>query len=239
MKNIKWASIIIALCYIVAGILFFIDPNVTREILCSWLGYAAIIIGILDVLFFLLRSKQQSFFRNDFMVGLILITIGIVALARRYLFIELVYLVLAITIMISGYRKLQDGVVAYRLGSNHGLLYFLLALISIAIGVVMIVDPSIPVVTLHYLIGVGLMFSGISDLISSVFLSKKMIRYVKQKDQYDNVKVKETENNKEEKSDDYYDKFIPDPNAKINLTLDSPLKNNDENKENADSNANQ
>ena len=45
MKSIKWSSILVAICYIAAGILFFADANLTKDIICTWIGYALLAVG--------------------------------------------------------------------------------------------------------------------------------------------------------------------------------------------------
>ena len=180
MKKIKWSSIIIAICYIVAGIMFFANAQLTKEIICSWMGYGLIIVGAIDVISYLIRPKQETFLKDDFCDGLILITIGILPLSQKELVISFVFLGLAVIIMISGYKKLQDGVDSWRLGEKNILLYLVLAAISIVIGLIIILDTTLSEKTLHYLIGGGLLYSGISDLISSIFLSSKIAEFGKE-----------------------------------------------------------
>ena len=167
MKSIKWSSIFIAVCYIAAGILFFADASLTRDAICKWIGYIALAIGIVNIVSYFLRPKNESFLKDEFRDGLILITIGLLPLIRKDIFIEIVYFVLAIVIMISGYNKLQDCVNAWRMGLKLGILYFILSAISITIGLIIMLDTTIDIKPLHNLIGAGLMYSGITDLIST------------------------------------------------------------------------
>lgn len=181
MKSIKWNSLVFALCYLFMGAYFIVNPYLAQEDLCLLIGYMMIILGVGNVLFYLVRKMETSFYRSDFQTGLILVTVGLVAIAYKPLFIELVYLIMGIIIMISGYSKLQDCVDTWRLGSSHGILYLILALISIGIGLLIITNPFLDTVTVHYVIGAGLIYSGISDFFSSIYLSTKMIRFRKNK----------------------------------------------------------
>lgn len=182
MKSIKWNSMVFAMCYIGMGAYFIVNPYLAQEDLCILIGYVMIILGIGNVLFYLIRKMETSFYRSDFQSGLILVTVGLIAIAYKPLFIELVYLIMGIIIMISGYSKLQDCVDTWRLGSSHGILYLILALISIGIGLLIITNPFLDTITVHYVIGAGLIYSGISDLFSSIYLSTKMIRFRKDKE---------------------------------------------------------
>ncbi|MDO4198763.1 MAG: DUF308 domain-containing protein [Erysipelotrichaceae bacterium] len=176
MKNIKWTAIVMALGYIAAGVYFFMFPDTSEDMIRTILGFALIGVGIINIIAYFVRSNEESFLRDDFKDALIMITIGCFALAFKELFIELVYLVIGIIIMISGYSKLQDCVDTWRFGANHGPLYIVLALVSIAAGLVAAINPFTSTQHLHYLIGGALIFSGVSDLFSSIYLSTKMVQ---------------------------------------------------------------
>lgn len=178
MKGIKWSSIIVAICYILAGILFFFDPNLTKALVCKIMGYGLLLVGIVSIVVYFIKPKEESFLKNDFMNGLLLFTVGFIALVRSNYLIELVYFLCGIIIAVSGYKKLQDCVDSFRLGSNNVVLYLVLAAISIILGLLVALDTSIPTKVLHNIIGAGLTYSGISDLISTIFLSSKMLDYV-------------------------------------------------------------
>lgn len=181
MKSIKWSAIVIALVYIGAGAYFLLYPETTEEMLCTILGFTLIGIGLINVFSYFIRNNEDSFFRDDFKNALILITIGSFALAYKPLFIDLIYAVIGIIIMISGYGKLQDCVDTWRFGSNHGPLYIIMAFVSIAMGLVVAINPFVKVAQLHMVIAVGLIFSGVSDFISSIYLSTKLIQQRRRK----------------------------------------------------------
>lgn len=202
MKNIKWSSIAISICYIAAGFVFFYDASITRQLISTWIGYILLVIGTFYVMSYFIRSKYETFLRNEFRDGLIMITLGLLPLIKKDMFIELVYLVLALLIMVSGYKKLQDCVDAYRLGQKQGLVYLVLSAVSIVIGLVIIIDTTIDIRPLHYLIGGGLMFSGVSDLVSSIFLSSKMNEHLNkissEKEQEEPANINDEENDNSE-----------------------------------------
>lgn len=200
MKNIKWSSIIISICYIAGGFLFFLDANLTKDLICSIIGYILLAVGVFSVIAYFAKSKLEGFLRNDFRDGLIIITVGLLPLIRKDLFIELVYSIIAILIMVSGYKKLQDCVDAWRIGYKKVALYVILSAISIIFGLIIMLDTTINIASLHKLIGISLLFSGVSDLISTIFLSRKMAEVVNIKQTEDKPVEEETidENNNPE-----------------------------------------
>ena len=175
MKNIKWSNIIFALCYIGAGVYFIMNPYILQEEIGGYFGFVLIGIGLVKMISYFVRSNEDSFFRNDFSNALIFITVGIIGIIYKIMFSEVIYIIIGIVVMVSGYNKLQDCVDTWRFGSQHGLLYLILAMISLALGVVIVVDPFADMVVFHYVVGGSLVYSGVSDLFSSIYLSGKMI----------------------------------------------------------------
>lgn len=189
MKNVKWSSVGVAVCYIVAGIFFFANAKLTREIICSWTGYILLIVGVVSITVYFLRHKIASIMKNEFRDGLILITLGSLVLIKKDEFISIVYMLLAIVIMVSGYKKLQDCVDSWRLGQKYGILYLVLSFISIIIGLIVMLDAPGDIQTLHKLIGFGMLYSGVSDLISTLFISTKVSEYFRSIDEKNNPEV--------------------------------------------------
>jgi len=188
MKNIKWANILVAICYIVGGFILLSNPYIGEELICGAIGYGAIGLGALELIIYFVYPIENRVFKNDFVVGLSLLTIGIVAFVYMDLFLEITYIILAMVILVSGFMKLKDGLDASVLGGHNGTLYFILALISIGFGLIILFNSYIfnntfaTKETMHRLIGAGLLFSGISDFISAIYVSGKVNSYKKELD---------------------------------------------------------
>lgn len=58
------------------------------------------------------------------------------------------------------------------------MLYVVLSAFSIILGIIIMFDITIYVSSLHKMIWISFVFSGASDLISTVFLSRKMSKYI-------------------------------------------------------------
>ena len=80
--------------------------------------------------------------------------------------------------MVSGFMKLQDCIDVRRMGYGNGLVLFLLALVSIVHGIVLIVNPFHASTVLMRLVGAGLLFCGVSDLFSTLYMSRKIKHYI-------------------------------------------------------------
>ncbi len=182
-KNIKWTSLAVALLYIVSGVLLLLYPQLSESLICNVVGIALIVGGVIQIAVYLMMSVEDALFRNDFVEGVILILIGILVIYQQGVFQQLVPYVLSIVVIASGIMKLQDGIDAYRIGFPKGWIYLVLASVSIIFGLV-IMFGLIPAGQLVYqVLGAGLTYSGITDLISSLFLSVRIKKFTKAKEE--------------------------------------------------------
>ncbi len=173
-KELKWNSIVSSLIYIGLGIILFFMPETSLEVILNVIGIGTIIVGILSLIRYFTYDARDSFYRNDFLFGLIGIAIGALIFLRKDIFASLIPFILGIAILISGFVKLQDAIDASRLGYKNSIIYIILAVINIIAGVVVILNPFTTAVMLFMIIGISLIFSGISDIISTVYLSRKI-----------------------------------------------------------------
>ncbi|MBR2596106.1 MAG: DUF308 domain-containing protein [Solobacterium sp.] len=182
MKNIKWSSLFIALLYIAAGVYLFMYPQTDPDVICEVLGIGCVAMGVILIVFYFLMDVRAALFRNDFVEGIVMILVGGLVFYQMQAVEPLVPFILAVVIAGSGVKKLQDGIDAGRIGYSHTWTYLIMAVISIAMAALIMFQIKIPYLSENQLIGIGLAYSGITDLFSAVYLSGKIRRFLKELD---------------------------------------------------------
>ena len=197
-KNIRTSALISAAMYILAGLLLIFYPEISVTVVCKILGICVLAAGILKVMNWFILDLRSSLMRNDLLYGFI---VGIVILTRQEMLLDFIPLVTGLIICISGLGKLQSSAIAVRIGYSNALIYFLLSIVSIVFGVwvMFFVQGMFAAKTVFMLIGAGLLFSGLSDLFVTVFLSAKYTSYVKKFEREHNIIDAEVVDEKEEK----------------------------------------
>ncbi len=211
LKEIKWQSMIYSIFYIVIGIVLLLFPETTAATICYVAGSFGITGGIIMVGIYLFRDAGKNAYRNDFVGGLLAILIGIFVICRVELVLGLIPFILGIAIMVSGFIKLQSCIDIRKMSYGDGLILFILALVNVVWGIILIINPFKTSIVLFVLIGIGLVFSGISDIFANLYLSKKTKSYLNashlpessEKTSQDNEETKEkvecTKEDKEER----------------------------------------
>jgi uncharacterized membrane protein HdeD (DUF308 family) len=180
-RNVNWSSVIGSLIMAVIGILVILYPEVTGDVAASILGIGAILFGGVYVLLYFFKDLHESLFSEEFVIGLTAIIFGVVVLTKRDLIISLIPVILGLVILISGFSKLQRGVVAKRIGYESSTIYLALAAVSIVLGIIVMffLNGEDMRNALFILIGIGLIYSGATDLFANFFLAAKFNAFVK------------------------------------------------------------
>ncbi|MBD5460083.1 MAG: hypothetical protein HDR26_03950 [Lachnospiraceae bacterium] len=178
LREMKWQSLIGSAIYIIMGIVLLVFPENVMPALCYVVGIVGVVIGVFTVLAYLFRDVQKNYYRNDFTVGMVEILLGAFVLYKASEVGELIMAIMGILVVLSGIGKLQNCIDVRRMNYGTGLVFFILAVINIAFGVVLIVDPFGAARVLAMVIGAGLVFSGVTDAVATLYMSKKVKNFV-------------------------------------------------------------
>lgn len=187
-KEAKWQNLVGNAIYIILGIVLLVFPEATAKTFCYVIGIAAIVIGVFTILIYLFREVQKNYYRNDFVMGAMEILLGGVVLYKAELVVSLIPYILGVLIVLSGILKLQITIDVRRMRIGTELFFFILSMVNIIWGIVLILDPfrafmedqALATKLLFIFIGIGLLFSGISDTISTLYMTRMVRVKVKQ-----------------------------------------------------------
>lgn len=178
LKEMKWNMMLSAALYMALGLILVIFPATTAHTVCYLIAGIAIVIGMVNLVVYFTRNITRNYYRNDFVTGLMLMILGIFVIYKVSLVIELVSFILGLCIIVSGLFKLQGALDVQRMGGN-AVLILGVAVVNVVIGILMVLNPFESALLLYCLLGAGLLFSGLTDMASTLYLSKKMHSYVK------------------------------------------------------------
>lgn len=178
LKRIKWSAMFKGILYILLGIVALVVPETMEKTLGYLLGIVLIIAGGVSMIGYLLRDARENYYRNDFVLGLVGIVVGIIVLLRVEIIISLIPLLLGIMVIISGCEKLQDVIDMKRMNSGNWIVMLVLALINLILGLVLIFNPFRAATLMFRMLGIGLIFSGITDCMTVIYFAGKIKDYI-------------------------------------------------------------
>lgn len=179
LKKLKWNSIICAVLFIILGCILIAYPKTAAQTLCRMIGIILMIGGGVTIITYFFRPIDSAFYRNDFVIGMVEMMLGLIAVAKTKDIVSLIPVIFGIIVVISGLIKLQTAIDLHSLGASNQLPVIIMALINLLFGFLLIWAPFSPSLLMTY-IGFCLLYSGITDFILAVWLSTKYREFNKQ-----------------------------------------------------------
>lgn len=178
LKEMKWDALLTGVLYVVLGVMALALPETMEKILGYMIGVVLIVGGAVSMIAYLLRDAHQNYYHNDFLHGLIGIAAGILVLTKMEIVVGLISFLLGVLVLVSGCSKLQDVIDMKRLECGNWIVMLILAAVNVGFGVLLICNPFSWTILLFRLLGVGLIFSGIIDCVSTFYFAGRIRKYL-------------------------------------------------------------
>ena len=176
LKNWKVQEIGGAVALLICGLVLLLMPELTLVTIANVIGILVIMIGAFFLIGYFLR-KELAAGNNDLIKGLVIVCIGIFICVKSELVVSVLPVVLGIGVVLSGILKLQHAFDLKRMGFDTWVRIGLTAAVNIFIGLIVILNPFSTVAWLMRLVGIGFLFSGVTDLITTIYVSLKASEY--------------------------------------------------------------
>ena len=177
LKKIKANALVSAIFYTVLGFALVFWPSTSATVLTTALGLVLVLCGLGNILDFLLHRDGSLYSRLHLIAGVILAVIGLWLTTQPDLLTVLVPRIIGIIICLHGAGDIRS---AFVLKKNHAPrigITLLLALITFALGALLVYNPFSAVSAVTRIIGLCLLYDGISDIWIALFVhqSKKQL----------------------------------------------------------------
>lgn len=160
LKRIKADIVFSALVCVILGGVLIVWPQATIQIFCKVLAVGLIIMGAVDVITYLMNRLVSPF---SGIIGLSILLIGIWVFFRPTSVVSLIPIVSGVILAIHGLQDLKLALEAKESAYEKWWVMLIIAAISILLGAICIVNSFGMVKLATQVIGVALMYDGISD----------------------------------------------------------------------------
>ena len=174
MKQLKWSIIVMAIAYIVLGVVLIMYPSQVQKLISYILAFALIAMGIVNLIQYTRLDTNQIVNSYDLVLGFSTMIGGILIIINVERFEQLVLIVMGFMILVSGVMKLQSSVNLMRLRSTSWQVPFAMVMICIVYGIIMLINPFGAGGFFFAMMGIGFILSGITDIIVSVMFSVRL-----------------------------------------------------------------
>lgn len=168
LLHFKKSYMLTAIFYVISGIVMLIFPNIFSRVLCYAFGAILIIFGLIDLIKRLSSGKSDGFTDFGMINGLINIGIGIFFIVKYEAVVETITFVIGMLIIVDSFIKFSKALELLKAKYKLWWITFLLALLTIGLGIWIIIDASLGFV----LCGISLIVVGITDIYMIICVSR-------------------------------------------------------------------
>jgi uncharacterized membrane protein HdeD (DUF308 family) len=163
LQTQKKNSIVAAVIVIILGLLLVFWPDQSGGFLCMLLGVSILLTGVIYLFSWFSKRKKGA---PTYLVipGIILLVLGIWLMTSSTSVIILVQYIFAAILLIHGILDLQGAMALMQNRSTRWWVDLVLALITLGLSILIVVNPFGAFEALMTIIGVALIYDGISDL---------------------------------------------------------------------------
>lgn len=161
MKRIKVDVIMSALVCVALGVVLLVWPDKTIDIFCKVLAVGLVLIGVVNLVSYFTNKSMHPF---GAVLGTIATLVGVWVFGHPNSIVSLVPIVIGVMLCVHG---IQDVKLAFETKSNQYEKWWsvlLLALVSIILGLLCIINAFGVVTLALQFIGVALIYDGLTDL---------------------------------------------------------------------------
>ena len=163
LKRAKWLSLLLFALMTALGIVLLIWPGVSLRVLCTLLGVLVLLFGAVKLFSYFCEDRFDLAFQCDFALGLFAVVAGLLMVARPGSVVAALHILLGVYILVDGAFKLQTALDARRFGLNRWWSVLLLALLTCACGLLLVLSPFDGARALTRLLGLALVVDGVQN----------------------------------------------------------------------------
>ena len=172
LKRIKTNALLSALLYTVLGLALLLRPELSTSVLCTALGVVLVLCGLSDILDFVFHRDGSLYYAFHLVAGIIIAAVGVWLISRPTLIAVVIPRIMGILICFHGLRDLGDALTLRKSKSPRALAAMLLGIITVLLGAVLVYNPFAAFASVVRIIGVVLIYDGISDIWITTQVSK-------------------------------------------------------------------
>lgn len=176
MRTAKIGYIVISAALCLLGAMLIFVPDFSAALLGVICGIVLTLFGVVKLIGYFSKDLYRLAFQYDLIFGIVLIAVGIVILARPESVLNFICIALGLTILADGISKIRISIESKSFGIREWWLILVSAILTSAMGLVLMFRPAQSVRVMMILLGVTLLLEGILNF-CTVLTAVKIIKH--------------------------------------------------------------
>ncbi|MBD5461647.1 MAG: hypothetical protein HDR24_01095 [Lachnospiraceae bacterium] len=170
-KGLKANYTISAVLCALLGLVLVIWPGATSQIICMLLGGVLLAYGVIQIAIYLFNRERTIILQGMMILGIVFAVLGLWILLKPEMIMMAVPVIVGVLIAIHGLHNVVQAFALKKDGYESWWLAFLMGLLTLIFGGVLIYNPFKAIELVARIIGIFLIYDGVSDIwiLSRVF----------------------------------------------------------------------
>lgn len=170
-KKMMLPSIISSIVFLALGVIMFIYPDLTLEIISKVIGFTIIGIGIIGV-FQYIRNREEASFKFNLIYVITTIILGGLAIYRHDVVSSIIPVILGIWICFDSFIKLRMAIGIKNMGIPNYKYPLVMSIISLLIGIFLVLNPFLTAKIIVKLVATSIIIYSVMDIAQDYTISK-------------------------------------------------------------------
>ena len=178
-KKLKWNLVLMSILYLGLGIFLLLVPGTAMNIVCYALGGVVLACAAVQLVRYF--AVERGVFQSQLTLisGLVCLGLGAFLIIRSDIVVRILPIVFGLFVVFDSLGRIQNALELRKCQYPSWKGFLLLAVLSIVLGIVMILDPFGTMETLVMAIGVILIVEGALNLLSALYTVIAVKRFLK------------------------------------------------------------
>lgn len=164
LKKMKANMGITSFLCVLLGIVLVIWPDMSMQIVCIAIGAVLILCGVIRLVSFLFHRDGSVYTQSNLILGIILTVVGIWIVATPGKVLAIIPIIVGIVIIMHGVNNIQQAITLHRGNYDKWWIALIMGILTVCFGALLIWKPFTALDTVVMLIGIFLIYDGVSDL---------------------------------------------------------------------------
>ncbi|MDO4287242.1 MAG: DUF308 domain-containing protein [Eubacteriales bacterium] len=161
-RSIRIQLLLLSVGYLALGTAMLLMPDFFLTVVCYVVGALLIAYGVINIIGCIRKHMMQVFI---IMASVVVMGVGVFVITRPRAIISILPIIFGIILLLDGVLNIRHGIGLRRFGAPGSITVMILGLITVIFGAVILFHPYTTAKMTFRLIGVGLVYSGLSDFI--------------------------------------------------------------------------
>lgn len=178
LKKMKTNVVASSLLCVALGLVLLLWPGLSIKIVCTAVGAVLIMSGVIRIMEYFFVRDGSMYSQINLIFGIVLSAVGIWIVLSPEKVLSLIPIILGIVITLHGLHNIKQAIGLCRDQYDKWWIALLLGIVTVGVGVLLICRPFAAIDTMVMLIGVFLIYDGLSNIwiVSRISRAARILR---------------------------------------------------------------